>query len=427
MASSTSLPVNHPQRLALANEVHARPPASLVTPEHVSYLALLMDEGQREAEDRALAALGKLLNLALPAPDTGHLIVDAGSFRFKWERHTEFSSYVFFRPAVPTDGPDATALDAVPADWVADLPGKLIAAAHVTVRRPAPTEPNSMLEQRIFADAIVGAEISEGAGWVFTDFRVGGDGFLRFLLLDKSLSSRQAGRMVQRLVEIETYRTMALLGFPVAKSVAAFLNRAEEELAQLTQRMSRADPSQDTALLNDLTRLAAQVEQSLATSAYRFGASQAYYDLVRRRVAELREQRIPGIQTIEEFMERRLAPAMATCAAIARRQEELSARIARASQFLRTRVDIELAEQNQELLVQMNRRAKLQLRLQQTVESISIVAMTYYAAGLVGYIAKSAKSVGWAVNVDVAVGVSVPIILLVLVMGLRKMRKRLAD
>lgn len=427
MPASTSLPVNHPQRLALANEVHARPPASLTTPEHVSYLALLMDESQREAEDRALAALGKLLNLALPAPDTGHLIVDAGTFRFKWERHTEFSSYTFFRPAMPSDGADATALDAVPPEWVAELPGRLIAAAHVSVRRPLPTEPGSILDQRIFADAVVGAEISEGAGWVFTDFRVGGDGFLRFLLLDQALSGRQAGRTVQRLVEIETYRTVALLGFPVAKGVAAFLNRAEEELAQLTQRMSRADPSQDTALLDDLTRLAAQVEQSLATSAYRFGASQAYYDLVRRRVADLREQRIAGIQTIEEFMARRLAPAMATCAAIARRQEELSARIARASQFLRTRVDIELAEQNQELLVQMNRRAKLQLRLQQTVESISIVAMTYYAAGLVGYVAKSAKSVGWPVNVEVAVGVSVPIILLVLVMGLRKMRKRLAD
>lgn len=422
-----SFPANHPLRLSLANEVHARPPATLATPEHVSYLALYMEGSERDAEAQALAALGRMLNLALPSPDTGHLIVDAATFRFKWERHTEFSSYTFFRVAAPSDAPDATALDAVPREWLTTLPGKVMAAAHVTLRKPEFNEPRTVPDMRIFAETPVGAEVSDGAAWIFTDFRIGGDGFLRFLVLDKSMTPRQAGRTAQRLLEIETYRVMALLGFPIAKQVAAFLHTAEEELAQLTQRMSRADPSQDTALLNDLTRLAAQVEQSVATSAFRFGASQAYYDLVRQRAQELREQRLAGIQTIEEFMERRLAPAMATCAAIARRQEELSARIARASQFLRTRVDIELAEQNQELLVQMNRRAKLQLRLQQMVESISIVAMTYYAAGLVGYLAKSAKSVGWPVNVDVAVGVSVPFILLVLVMGLRKMRKRLAD
>lgn len=421
------LPDNHPLRLALANEVHARPPAVLTTPEQVSYLSLLMDETQREAESKALADLGRLLNLALPSPETGHLIVDAGVFRFKWERHTEFSSYTFFRVATASDKPDATALDAVPADWVRALPGKLMAAAHVTLRAPAYNEPRAVAEQRIFAEAPVGAEISEGAGWVFTDFRVGGDGFLRFLLLDKSLTPRQAGRTVQRLLEIETYRVMALLGFPIARQVGGFLNQAEEELAQLTLRMSRHDPAQDTALLDDLTRLAAKVEQSLATSAYRFGASQAYYDLVRRRVQELREQRQSGLQTIEEFMERRLAPAMATCAAIARRQEELSARIARSSQFLRTRVDIELARQNQELLAQMNRRAKLQLRLQQTVEGLSVLAMTYYAAGLVGYLAKSAKAAGLPLDVDVVTGVSIPLILGVMVLSLRKLRKRLAD
>ncbi len=423
----TALPDNHPLRLALANEVHARPPASLTTPEHVSYIALLMDDSQRDAEAKALADLGKLLNIALPSVDTGHLIVDAGSFRFKWERHTEFSSYTFFRVATAADRPDATALDAVPADWVGALPGKIMAAAHVMLRAPEYNEPRVVSEQRIFAGAPIGAEISEGAAWVFTDFRIDGDGFLRFLLLDKSLTSRQAGRVVQRLLEIETYRVMALLGFPIARQVGAFLNKSEEELAQLTQRMSRADPSQDTVLLDDLTRLAALVEQSLSTSAFRFGASQAYYDLVKRRVLELREQRITGLQTMEEFMERRLAPAMATCSAIARRQEELSARIARSSQFLRTRVDIGLAQQNQELLTQMNRRAKLQLRLQQTVEGLSVVAIAYYAAGLVGYLAKSLKTLGVPVDPDLAIGLSVPIILVALVLGLRKMRHRLAD
>ena len=93
-----------------------------------------------------------------------------------------------------------------------------------------------------------------------------------------------------------------------------------------------------------------------------------------RRIAELREGRVEGMPTLREFVERRLLPAMKTCETVARMQEGLSARISRASELLRTRVDIELERQNQELLAQMNRRAKLQLRLQETVEGLSVVA-----------------------------------------------------
>ena len=116
----------------------------------------------------------------------------------------------------------------------------------------------------------------------------------------------------------------------------------------------------------------------MTRTAYRFGAAAAYYRLVQQRVEDLREQRLAGFPPIREFMERRLAPAMATCQSVAARQTDLSTRIARRSALLRTRVDIELERQNQELLVQMNRRAKLQLRLQETVEGLSVVAITYY-------------------------------------------------
>ena len=126
-------------------------------------------------------------------------------------------------------------------------------------------------------------------------------------------------------------------------------------------------------------------------------------------------------------MERRLAPAINTCATIARRQEDLSSRIARNSQLLRTRVDIELERQNQELLAQMNRRAKIQLRLQETVEGLSVVAITYYASQLVSYVAKGAKDFITPATPELITALSIPLIAGFVFMGMRRMRRLLSQ
>jgi uncharacterized membrane-anchored protein len=73
----------------------------------------------------------------------------------------------------------------------------------------------------------------------------------------------------------------------------------------------------------------------------------------------------------------------------------------------------------------MDRRAKLQLRLQQTVEGLSVAAIVYYVAGLIGYLAKAARSAGARVDTDIAVGVSVPIVAALALWGMRRMRRRL--
>jgi len=187
--------------------------------------------------------------------------------------------------------------------------------------------------------------------------------------------------------------------------------------------MAGAGAEDEPQLLNELTRLAAAVESSVSASKYRFGAAHAYYELTRNRIRELREERIPGLQTIGQFMERRLAPAMNTCESVAKRQDELSARIARSSNLLRTRVDIEREQQNLQVLAQMNRRAKLQLRLQQTVEGLSVAAITYYAVGLIGYVAKAAKSLGLHIDPDLAVGVSIPVVAVLVALGVRHIRR----
>ena len=160
---------------------------------------------------------------------------------------------------------------------------------------------------------------------------------------------------------------------------------------------------------------------------FRFSAARAYADLVALRISELREERIEGLQMFSEFTERRLSPAMRTCEAAAKRLSTTSERVARATQLLSTRVGISRERQNQALLESMDNRAKLQLRLQETVEGLSIAAITYYIVGLVGYAAKGAKSLGvLPVSPDLVTALSIPVVLLLVALGVRRVRRSIA-
>jgi uncharacterized membrane-anchored protein len=413
-------PADQARRLALNDEVHARPYAQVEVPQRIALLALLSGDGGTGA----LASLFERMGRPAPRLDVPHLTADLGAFRLKWERHTEFVSYTFFCRGDAGAPFASSALDTVPADWLESLPGETIVATQIEVA-PAPEQiPAAWKIAQSFADnPIVGAAVASGMACVFTDFRIHPDRMSRFLVLDRGLGRYPAGRVVQRLLEIETYRMMALLAFPVARSVGGEISAAERELSALTTRMAGAGVEDEPQLLNELTRLAASVESSVSASKYRFGAARAYHELVGNRIRDLREERIPGLQTIGEFMERRLAPAMNTCESMARRQDELSARIARSSDLLRTRVEIEREQQNLQMLAQMNRRAKLQLRLQETVEGLSVAAITYYSVGLIGYLAKAAKSLGVHLDTDLVTGISIPIVAVLVALGVRHIRK----
>lgn len=419
----------HPLRHRLNAEIHSRPPIAIPGPEWISYLAVTHTGGSASDERTHLAQLCATLGTEVcPLVDGDHWVLDTGALRLKWERHTEFSGYTFFRRRISGDAADTTALAAFPADWVAGIPGEVIAASHIELCAATQNPPEEVLDG--FArsgEAVVATRVADGAAWVVSDFELH-DGFSRFTVIDEHLRHRQAGRTVQRILEIETYCMMALLAFPVAKETSRFLGNCERELSKLMDEMSvAATPEDERRLLARLTRLAAEVEQSVTRTAYRFGAAAAYYRLVQQRVDDMREQRLNGFPPIREFMERRLAPAMSTCQSIAGRQADLSTRIARKSALLRTRVDIELERQNQELLAQMNRRAKLQLRLQETVEGLSVVAITYYGSQLVQYLAKGLnKAILPSLSPEIAAAVSIPVIATVVALSIRRMRKTLA-
>jgi len=421
-----TLPANHPQRIQLNDEVHARPPELLVAPIRLSYLALFSDAAAREGGYSAVCALAERYGVAPPPEGANHYSADLGPFRIKWERHTEFVRYKFIIAGVGPDPFADPAIAAVPADWLASLPGQVMVATHVALLPPDPDEADPLATaRRLFpGNVLLGSAVSSGAAAAFTDFRVRPDGFSRVLLLDRSMTPAQAGRVVQRLMEIDTYRIMALLALPVAQALAPEIARCEREVAGITAAMVTARDPDEPVLLERLTRLAAEIDSRQADNLFRFSA--AYDGLVQRRIQELRETRIPGLQTLQEFTERRLAPAMNTCRSVAGRQEELSRRVARATQLLATRVGVTREQQNQSVLEAMNRRVRLQLRLQSTVEGLSIAAVTYYIVGLVGYAAKAFKAAGGHVEPDLVMGISIPIVAALMAFGLRKVRQAVA-
>lgn len=382
----------HPDRDLLAGELHARPPLPLATPVSISRLANVTDPGApRGAAIEHLALLCRRYGVTPPAPGADFVLADFGRFSLRYERHTEFDGWTFFRPGPDAAAPDPfadSAIEAVPTDWLEDLPGRTLVACHIAVVRTAgedePPPPGCFVQ-----DNLAGANLSAGAATAWTDFRLGPDGFTRLLLQDHGMTAALAGRLAQALWEIETYRMLALLALPAARSVSAELGRASERLAAIAGTLpGLTDLDEERKALEELTDLATSIEQQAAVTADRFSAARAYHALVGRRLQVLREQRLHGLPTLSEYLERRLDPAMSTVDAARTRIATLSTRCARAVELLRARVAVAQEAQTQKLLAAMADTGRAQLRLQETVEGLSVAAISYYVLSLLGYALK---------------------------------------
>jgi uncharacterized membrane-anchored protein len=415
---------DHPDRFALAAEVHARPSVELDTPVRASYVAVLIAPEDRASELSHLVSLCQRFAVSPPVAGATHFNAKVGQVLLKWERHSEFSGYTVFMPNRSSSAFAEPAAGFLPDGWLEGIPGQRIVAAHAKLIAGDLPLTEAELASMFAGNTAVGAEIGEGVGIAYTDFKIHNDGYSRFVVINRNLSPGQAGRMMQRLFEIEAYRMLALLALPIARIQAPQALTIERALSKVTEAIA-ADSGGDETQLSDLIKLAAEVESALAFSQFRFGASRAYYELVITRIGELRERRLPGVQTINEFMTRRLAPAVATSATVSQRLRDLSERIAQTSSLLSTRVDIVREKQNQALLASMERRARLQLRLQQTVEGLSVAAITYYVVGIVGFGAKALQSAGLRVQPDIAVGIAIPVVVIVVAYALKRTRRKL--
>lgn len=444
--SSQDIRSDHPQRYALHNEIHARPPIALWSNERIISQAFILDSISRRQHttwiDKASAgfpvhqgtAHNQSIRVLELAPEPTRILL-------KWEMHGEFVAITLFAQQASAESFASRAdvlaragqlMEKAAGQSLNDLTGQRITALDIVLEDAPPYPDAYEVAKRFRGNTVVGSMITSNQNaQLWTDLMLDDAGFVQMIVRGKDMGSRQAGRAIQRLIDVETYRMMALLALPNAKALAGPLRAAETELAKVSEKIASAqkttaiDLSIDAQLLGDVSALAAQVEGWISANGLRFTAAEAYHELVKRSLAEMHETTIPGVQMLNTFMDRRFEPAMRTCRWTVRRLSDLSDRISRTTHILKTRIEFVNESQQQALLASMDRRAKLQLRLQQTVEGLSIIVMTYYATSLLQYVAKGLNDIGVASADPEIVGlISVPVIAIGLYAYLTARRKK---
>lgn len=415
---------DHPLRYAMANELHARPFPTITAPSHAAYLAIKPAEnaaGRNRDADRAhLLDLLDRFGAQHPQPGATHYSGQLGKHSLKWESHTEFVTYTLFGEGLSDQPFDPNMFAAFPQDWLAMSPGTRVTSALIQVEVAEDDKgiidktrdwfvPESLAISRVLDKELV----------IAGDFRIDSSGHMRFAVFARpDVRGRLIGRVVQQLCEIETYKTMSMLGLSRARELGPPMADIDKTLTSLLSDMV-GSINKPEAMLQSLLEVSAELENVVAQSSFRFGATKAYESIVEQRINVLREQRFQELYTFHEFMKRRFDPAMRTVESTQERLTRMSERAQSASDLLRTRVDVERSAQNQDLLKSMDKRADLQLRLQRTVEGLSVVAISYYAVNLVLYVVGPLeKSFGFSKTAMAAV--ATPLVLL----GVWRMLKR---
>ncbi|MGB3643105.1 MAG: DUF3422 family protein [Mesorhizobium sp.] len=408
---------SHEGRSGALGEVHARPHPLVGSPRVLVQLSF-MTEGGATVDHAVLCELARRLGVAAPERQARHYAMKWGNGSLRWERHTEFSTYLFEGPLSASGRPQ----EEQPFGNGFSPPGTVISGIRLEIRKWTASTERKLLAA-FDPTSLCYSLVENGKAAIVTDFRQDGDGLTHILVLDKGLTPARTGALSQRLIDIETYRTLAMLGLPLALSLSGRVRRIEDRLAVITREMKVAETRDSQTLLADLTELAAELEADAASSLYRFGASRAYDGIVRERLDALDETPVPGYDTWAGFLQRRVAPAMRTCRSVEERQANLSRKLTRATTLLRTWVDVEVERQNRDVLASMNNRARLQLRLQQTVEGLSVAAVSYYVVGLIGYLAKGFSVFDHIVPPEVITAASVPMAVLLVWWGVRRVQR----
>lgn len=379
----------HPLKDALIDELHNRPFPVVDGPAQVSSLVFLHN-GNREAELDQLIALAQSQGATAPKANADCYYQSFKEFDLRWEFHNEFSTYTVIRHGEPEQALFTDIFSFLPSDWVKNLQGQVIAANHIDLR-PAALAPKTEQEfaQKFNDQRLVGSKIYDGLATIWTSVQSEDDGFIRTLIIDEGLDSSQAGRVIRNLLEIAAYRSMTLLALPTARQLMPEVRHLEQRLVETNDKLNQLVSLEDEqALMNELIEEATQLEKLVADHNFRFSASEAYFNLTESRLDMLREQKIPTIRTLKQFHARRFIPAFNTCMSVVKRKENLSKRISRTSELLHLRLQLSLETQNQQLLASMDKRSEIQLRLQQTVEGLSVIAMTYYSMSLIELLLK---------------------------------------
>ncbi|MFX0543066.1 DUF3422 family protein [Roseovarius sp. S4756] len=408
-SSDTGMPswTFHADRDTIVSEPHARPSIPIDAQDEVFHLGLTCGPEAR-------AQLPDILGIAFEEQSARHWMAQRDGYRLKLEQHTEFVSITLVcaqgaSGAVCTDLLKQIA--ATPDIEVLSLTRVVMNAASNGAKTPPRT--------RLFGG------IMRGGMEVRSSLAPDASGFITYDVRAPDGSPDEVGRRVQRLIEMETYRTLSLLGLPMARRTGEDLARYESGLIDIVNGMSSDQPGNDEKLFEGLSRLLQDSNALRASTRFRFAASRAYYNLAQQRLDSLEEAKLDDLQTLNGFVRSRLDPSMATIESVATRQKTLIDDLSQALSLLRTRIDLAVNRDNQASLKSLDARNRQQVMIAQTVEGLSAVAITYYAVGLLSYVLKSVSSnLPVPVSHTTLVAISVPVVLIAVWTSLHRMRAK---
>ena len=432
--------------LSFKDELHARPYIKLGNNLRTFHFAYLIKENEeKKSWDYLDKFLRKINFQKLPNEVSKYWVAEGKDLTVRYECHTEFISLTLIYPnkIENKNKPklfDENFLNLLPMEFLKNFPGDHFLSTWIEM---APSNFNFRpidIEEFFYHDNFAGSNVAEDGANVFMSFKSDrtdflGSGFRRVFIQNKNLRTRRTGRLLQRIVELETYQVLSLLGLPQVRQETSNLSNLEKQITEITKSVSKTakknlnknsiaypDYQKD---LNELSYVVAKIEEIDSSSNYRLSATAAYYKLVEQRIQDLREERLESFQTNNEFLSRRLQPAIRTTEAFSRRLESLAIRAQRADNLVRTQIEMGVQIQNKNLLESMELRARAQLRLQETVESLSIVAITYYIVGLLSTLVDPINFNKFLISKTVFLALCVPIILILIWYVAKMVRKKI--
>lgn len=409
------MPVDHPDRKAITEELHARPVDIIEGPARVRRLVFVIEpQGGADALIGRFNAFCKRRDID-PLPRglrQTSFVTDARAVT--WEFHTEFATITW--RAVPDDAENW------PADVGLDAVGdaQLIAATRIDVI--AGREIPSHFIPQFNLSSLCVSLVEDGAGQIATDYLADSDGYTRLEFAAGGLTPLRRSILVRRLLEIDTYRSMAMLALPLARRASPELSEAERDLTALIETLAAATSSEAIqAALEALHRLSIRSGQLSERLDYRFAAAKAYGRILQARLDGLREGPTALGSTIGRYLGNRVDPALATCLAVEKRLETLTGKIERAIELLNVRIGLDLQIQNKSVLETIASTAQSQFRLQATVEGLSVIAISYYALGILGYVLAGPLEIAHF-DKALAVSIAAPIIIAIVWAAVRRVR-----
>ena len=372
--------VDHPYRAAIMGEVHARPIDLIPETCRVRRLVFTVPPAPSSMQEIFERFRAFCSESDLPAPD---VLARQYSFehqerRVTWEFHTEFITVTWrSRLSDRENYPEKIGLGSIGA-------AMLIAAVRIDVIAEGQV-PESLVPGFNLPSLCL-SNVDGGKAQVATDFVPDEDRFVRFEFAAGALTQLRRSIIVRRLLEVETYRTMALLSLPIAREVTPDLRKAEMALSDLIEELPAASSLATTRLaLGELLALSIRSGQISERTDYRFAAGKAYGEVLRSRLDGLRESSTERGSTLGHYIGNRVDPALATCLAVEKRLEMLSSKLARAVELLEVQIGVDMQSQNAALLDSIAQTARSQFLLQRTVEGLSTIAISYYLLGIVSY------------------------------------------